>query len=74
MVTSWFQFHQLLIECYLNVPYASDTLNAYAHLAQVESETVTQYLAQAIVLLEHIHHTSKLCDIAGSGYNNLYLV
>ena len=26
------------------------------------------------LLLEHIHHTSRLCDIPGSGYDNLYLV
>ena len=70
----YFQFHQLLIEHYSNVPYASDALNAYAYLMQGENETVTQYLARAKVLLEHIHHTSKLCDIPGSSYDNLYLV
>ena len=41
---------------------------------QGENEMVMQYLAKAKVLLEYIHHTSKLCDIPGSDYNNLYLV
>ena len=49
---SYFQFCQLLIEHYLNVPYVSDSLNAYAHLIQGENKMVTQYLAQARVLLE----------------------
>ena len=71
---SWFQFHQLLIEHYSHIPNALDTLNAYAHLAQGESELVTQYLTWTKVLLEHIHHTSKMCNIVGSSYNNLYLV
>ena len=70
---SYFQFHQLLIEHYSNIPYASDTLNAYAHLTQGENKMVMQYLARAKVLLEYIHQTSKLCDIPGSGYDNLYL-
>ena len=55
---SWFQFCQLLIEHYSNIPYMSDALNAYAHLAQGESKLETQYLAQVKVLLERIHHTS----------------
>ena len=71
---SYFWFHQLLLECYSNVPYMSDTLNAYAHLTQGENKMVTQYLARVKVLLECIHHTCKLCNILGSGYDNLYLV
>ena len=67
-------FHQLLIEHYSNIPYLSDTLNTYVHLMQGENEMVTQYLARAKVLLEHIYHTFKLCNIPGSGYDNLYLV
>ena len=58
----------------LKLLYMLDALNTYAHLAQGETELVTHYLAQAKVLLEHIHHTSKMCDIAGSSYDNLYLV
>ena len=38
---SYFWFHQLLIEHYLNVPYASHTLNAYAHLMQGENNSYT---------------------------------
>ena len=71
---SYFWFHQLLIEHYSNVPYASDALNAYAYLTQGENKMVTQYLDRAKVLLECIHHTSKLCNIPGSAYDNLYLV
>ena len=70
----YLQFCQLILEHYLNILYASDSLNAHAHLTQSKNETVTQYLARARVLLEHIHHTSKLCDIPGSSYDNLYLV
>ena len=36
----WFQFHQLLIEHYSNIPYTSDALNAYAHLMQGENKMV----------------------------------
>ena len=71
---SYFWFHQLLIEHYSNIPYASDTLNAYAHLMQGENEMVTQYVARVKVCLEHINHTSKSFDIPGRGYDNLYLV
>ena len=71
---SYFQFHQLLIEHYSNVPYMSHALNAYAYLKQGKNEMVMQYLARAKVLLECIHHTSKLCDIQGSGYDSFYLV
>ena len=65
---SYFQFHQLLIEHYSNVLYVLDALNAYAHQTQGKNKTVTQ------VLWECIHHTSKLCDIPGSSYDNLYLI
>ena len=41
---SYFQFHQLLIEHYSNIPYTSDTLSGYAHLMQGKNESVTQYL------------------------------
>ena len=41
---------------------------------QGKNETVTQYLARVKILLEHIHHTSKLCNIPGHSYDNLYLV
>ena len=71
---SYFWFHQLLIDHYSNVPYASGALNVYAHLMQGKNEMVMQYLARAKVLLECIHHTSKLCDIPGIGCDRLYLV
>ena len=71
---SYFQFHQLLIEHYSNIPYASDALNAYAHLIQGENKTVKQYLTRTKVLLECIHHTSKFCNIPGGSYDNLCLV
>ena len=71
---SYFQFHQLLIEHYLDIPYVSDALNAYAHLMHGENELITQYLTRAKVLLEHIHHNSKMCDIPGISYDKLYLV
>ena len=47
----YFQFCQLLIEHYSNIPYTSDTLNAYAHLVQGEHD-----LTRARVLLKCIHH------------------
>ena len=52
----------------------SDALNAYAHLMQGENELITQYLTKAKVLLEHIHHNSKMCDITRIGYDKLYLI
>ena len=70
----WFWFSQLLIEHYLNIPYVSNALNAYAHLMQGENKMVMQYLTRAKVLLECIQHTSKLCDIPENGWDNLYLV
>ena len=71
---TYFWLCQLLIEHYLNIPYALDTLNAYAHLTQGENESVTQYLARAKVLLGHIHHNPKMCNIPGTGYDKLCLV
>ena len=71
---SYFWFSQLLMEHYSNIPYASDALNTYAHLAQGKHELVTQYISKAKVLLEHIHNASKMCKIPGVGYDKLYLV
>ena len=71
---SYFWFCQLLIEHSSNILYMSDTLNAYAHIMQGENESITQYMTRAKVLLECIHHTSKMCDIPGIGYDKLYLV
>ena len=70
----YFWFHQLLIEHYSNIPYVSDTLNTYAHLMQGENELITQYLTRAKVLLEHIHHNSKMCNIPGISCDKFYLV
>ena len=71
---SYFWFCQLLIEHYSNIPYVSDALNAYTHLAQGEHKSVTQYLSRAKVLLEHIHNISKMCKIRGVSYDRLNLV
>ena len=71
---SYLQFCQLLIEYYSNILYMSDTLNAYAHLVQGESKLITKYLTRAKALLEHIHHSSKICNIPGISYDKLYLV
>ena len=71
---SYFWFCQLLKEYYSNIPYESETLNAYAHLAQGEHESIAQYLTRAKVLLKCIHHNSRMCDIPGISYNKLYLV
>ena len=70
----YFWFHQLLIEHYSNILHASDTLNAYEHLAQGEQESVAQYISRAKLLLECIHNTSKMCEIPGVSYDKLYLV
>ena len=58
----------------MNIPYALDTLNAYAHLTQGENKSITQYLTRAKVLLQHIYHNPKMFDISGIGYDILYLV
>ena len=71
---SYFQFHQLLIEHYSNIPYASDTLNAYTHLVQGEHESIVQYISRAKILLECVPNTSKMCKIPGVSYDKLYLV
>ena len=71
---SYFQFCQLLIEHYSNIPYALDALNTYAHILQGEHELIAEYLTRAKVLLECIHHNSKMCDILGFGHDKLYLV
>ena len=71
---SYFCFHQLFIEHYLNSPYALDTLSAYAHLVQSEHESIVQYISRAKVLLECFHNTSKMCEIPGVSYEKLYLV
>ena len=71
---SYFQFHQLLIEHYSNIPYALDTLNTYAHLAQSEHALITQDISRTKVLLECIHNNSKMCKIPGIGHDKLHLV
>ena len=71
---TWHTFRQCLIEQYSNVPYASDTVFAYTQITQQDDEPTGQYLIRAKVLLEHIHHTSKLSDNSGSGLNNLSLI
>ena len=70
----YFQFCQLLIEHYSNIPYMLDALHTYAHLEQGEHESIARYLTRSKVLLEHIHHNSKMCDIPCIGYDKLYLV
>ena len=67
-------FLQHLIEQYSNIPYASDTMFAYSQIAQQDDEPTVQYLIRAKVLLECIHHTSKLSDISGAGLDNLSLI
>ena len=47
---------------------------AYSHLLQGNEEPTTQYLSRVKVLLECIHHTTKLPSIPGVGWDNLYLV
>ena len=39
-----------------------------------DDETITQYLVRAKVLLECMHYTANLADIAGSSRDNLYLM
>ena len=66
---TYFQFCQLLIEHYLNIPYATYALNAYAHQTQGENESITHYFARDKVLLECIHHNPKMYNIPGIGYD-----
>ena len=70
----YFWFCLLLIEHYLNIPYASDALNTYVHLVQGKHESSMQYISRAKVLLECIHNTSKMCKIPGVGYDKLSFV
>ena len=44
---SYFQFCQLLIKHYSNIPYVSDALGAYAHLAQGEHESIMWYISNS---------------------------
>ena len=67
-------FRQCLIEQYSNVPFASDAMFAYTQITQQDDEPTPQYLISAKVLLEHIHHTSKLWDISASGLNNISVI
>ena len=69
-----YKLRQRLIEHYSNVPYMSDAMLAYSHLSQGDNELTTQYLVRAKILLESIHHTSKLSDNTGSSWDKLYLV
>ena len=69
-----YSFRQRLIQHYLNVPYVSNDMFTYSHLLQGSEEPTTHYLSGAKVLLECIHHTTKLSSIPGVGWNNLYLV
>ena len=71
---TWFSFIQGLIEHYSNVPFASDAMYTYSYLLQGNEEPTPQYLCRAKVLLECIHHTTKLPSIPGVGWDNLYLV
>ena len=63
-----------VIEQYSNVPYASDAMFAYSQIAQQADEAMVQYLIKAKVLLERIHHNSKLSDISGAGLDDLSFV
>ena len=69
-----YSFRQRLIEHYSNVPYKSNAMFAYFHLLQGDEKPTAQYLVRAKVLLECIHHTTKLSSISGSGWDNMYLV
>ena len=71
---TWYSFRHRLIEHYSNVPYESNAMFAYSHLSQSDEEPTAQYLIMAKVQLEHIHHTTKLSSISGTGWDNMYLV
>ena len=71
---TWYKVRQRLIEYYSNMLYTSDAMSAYSHLLQGDDEMTAQYLVRAKVLLECIHHTTKLGDITGSSWDNLYLI
>ena len=70
---SWHKFRQCFVEQYSNIPYTSDSMFAYSQIAQQDDDPTAQYLIRAKVLLECIHHTSKLSDISGVGLDNLSL-
>ena len=63
----WYNFRQWLIEHYSNVPYMSDAMYTYSHLSQDDEEPTRQYLSRDKVLLECIHHKTKLSSIPGVG-------
>ena len=44
---------------------------AYLQIVQQDDEPTAQYLIRAKDMLEHIHCTSKLSDISGTGLDNL---
>ena len=71
---SYHKFRQCLFEQHSNIPYASDAMFAYSQKEHQDDEPTAQYLIRAKVLLEHIHHTSKLSDISGAEQDNLSLV
>ena len=71
---SYSQFFQLLIEHYLNIPYASDALNAYVHLMQGKHESIMQYISRAKVLLECIHILQKCVKFQVLAMTNLTLL
>ena len=70
---SWHKFRKCLIEQYSYIPYTSNAMFTYSKISQ-DDESTAQYLVRAKVLLECIHHTSKLSDISGFGLDNLSLV
>ena len=63
----WYSFRQL-IEYYSNVPYLSGAMYVFSHLLQGDEEQTTWYLSRAKVLLECIHHTTKVSSIPGVGF------
>ena len=56
------------------MPYTSNAMFAYLQIAQQDDEPTVQYPVRADILLEHIHHTSKLSGISGAGLDNLSLI
>ena len=68
---TWHKFRQHLMELYSNVPYTADVMFAYSKISQHDNESTAQYLVRARVLLECIHHMSKLAGISGFVMDNL---
>ena len=64
---TWYSFRQRLIEHFSNVPYESNAMFAYSHLLRGDEEPTAEYLVRAKVLLECIHHTTKLSSFPGVG-------